>query len=284
MDLSFPHAASVNSSISKTHYLDNEFQLCLPGIDRLCKFIIRKDLGCYVYKKDLRRAYRQFPIHPKDYKYLGFMWDGLLYFDTRCPFGLRSSALVCQRTTRAVIHVFTKEGYTADVYLDDFYGAEHPADAHFAFARLQDFFNELGLQSSPEKDSHLSTRMICLGILVDTEQMLFEVPEDRLSDLQTELLQWTQFSTFTRCQLQSLLGKLSFVTACVRSGRIFMSRLLNRLRNLSPTQSRFPVTSDVLSDIDWWLTFLPHFNGSAMITLRPRDFQDVLFTCDASLH
>ena len=284
MDLSFPHAASVNSSISKTHYLDNEFQLCLPGIDRLCKFIIRKDLGCYVYKKDLRRAYRQFPIHPKDYKYLGFMWDGLLYFDTRCPFGLRSSALVCQRTTRAVIHVFTKEGYTADVYLDDFYGAEHPADAHFAFARLQDFFNELGLQSSPEKDSHLSTRMICLGILVDTEQMLFEVPEDRLSDLQTELLQWTQFSTFTRCQLQSLLGKLSFVTACVRSGRIFMSRLLNRLRNLSPTQSRFPVTSDVLSDIDWWLTFLPHFNGSAMITLCPRDFQDVLFTCDASLH
>ena len=36
----------------------------------------------------------------------------------------------------AVIHVFTKEGFTADVYLDDFYGAEHPADSHFAFARL----------------------------------------------------------------------------------------------------------------------------------------------------
>jgi len=63
-----------------------------------------------------------------------------------------------------------------------------------------------------------------------------------------------------------------------------MSRLLNRLRNLSATQSRFPVTSDMLSDIDWWLTFLPHFNGFAMIALRPRDFQDVQFTCDAFLH
>ena len=30
MDLSFPHAASVNSSIPKTHYLDNAFQLRLP--------------------------------------------------------------------------------------------------------------------------------------------------------------------------------------------------------------------------------------------------------------
>ena len=211
----------------KIHYLDSEFQLRLPGIDRLREFIISKGSGCHFYKKDQKRSYRQFPIDRNDCKYLGFMWDGLLYFNTRCPLGLRSSALVCQRTTRAVIHVFTKEGYTADVYLDDFYGAEHPADVHVAFARLQDLFDELGLQSSPEKDSHPSTRMICLRILVDTERVLFEVPEDRLSDLQTELLQWTQFSTFTQRQLQSLLGKLSFVTACVRSGRIFMSRLLN---------------------------------------------------------
>ena len=106
--------------------------------------------------------------------------------------------------------------------------------------------------------------MICLGILVDTDKMLFEVPADRLSDLKTELLQWTQFSTFTRRQLQSLLGKLSFVTACVRPGRIFMSRLLNRLRSLPSKPSRFPVTSDMLSDIDWWLTFLPHFNDSSL--------------------
>ena len=114
--------------------------------------------------------------------------------------------------------------------------------------------------------------------------MLFEVPADRLSDLKTELLQWTQFSTFTRHQLQSLLGKLSFVTAYVQPGRIFMSRLLNRLRSLPSEPSRYPVTSDMLSDFDWWLTFLPHFNGSAMIALRLRDFHDVLITCDSSLH
>ena len=115
--------------------------------------------------------------------------------------------------------------------------------------------------------------------------MPFEVPADRLSDLKMELLQWTQFSTFTRRQLQSLLGELSFVTACVRPGRIFMSRLLNRLRSLpSKPPSCFPVTRDMLSDIDWWLTFLSHFNGSAMIALRARDFHDVLFTSDSSLH
>ena len=42
MGLTFPHAASVNSGIPKTHYLDNTFQLRLPGIDRLREFIISK--------------------------------------------------------------------------------------------------------------------------------------------------------------------------------------------------------------------------------------------------
>ena len=63
-----------------------------------------------------------------------------------------------------------------------------------------------------------------------------------------------------------------------------MSHLLNRLCSLPSELSRYPVTSDMLSDIDWWLTILPHFNGSAMIALRLRDFHDMLFTCDSSLH
>ena len=45
--------------------------------------------------------------------------------------------MICQQTTRAVIRVFTQEGYSADVYLDDFYGAEIPSVAHVAFDRLQ---------------------------------------------------------------------------------------------------------------------------------------------------
>ena len=32
------------------------------------------------------------------------------------------------------------------------------------------------------------------------------------------------------------------------------------------------------------LFFLPHFNGSAIIALPPRDFHDVLFTCDSSFY
>ena len=68
--------------------------------------------------------------------------------------GLRSSALICQRTTKAVVHIFNRPGFSADVYLDDFYGAEYQSLASQAFSQLGQLFQQLGLDSSP-KTRHL---------------------------------------------------------------------------------------------------------------------------------
>ena len=66
------------------------------------------------------------------------------------------------------------------------------------------------------------TSMNCLGILVDTVAFSLEVPATRLTNLQAELTTWQVASFFTKIQLQSLPGKLSFVTVCVKPSRIFM--------------------------------------------------------------
>jgi hypothetical protein len=34
---------------------------------------------------DLKRAYRQFPIDPGDYRFLGYSWRNQLYFDKERP-------------------------------------------------------------------------------------------------------------------------------------------------------------------------------------------------------
>ena len=111
--------------------------VCSPLQTRMkLEFILAKGRNCLVFKKDLRRAYRQFPFDPKDYSLLGFCYQGKFYFDTRCPFGLRSSALICHRTTQAVVHIFNEQEFSADVYLDDFYGAQYPSLATQAFSQL----------------------------------------------------------------------------------------------------------------------------------------------------
>ena len=82
LDLSFPPTFFVNSGIPLNSYQDSPFKLRLPGIDRLCELILAKGQGCCVYRKDLQRAYRQFPIDPKDHYLLGFTFDNHIYFIT----------------------------------------------------------------------------------------------------------------------------------------------------------------------------------------------------------
>ena len=59
--------------------------------------------------------------------------------------------------------------------------------------------------------------MVCLGIIFDTELLKISVPEDKIVKLKEELCTWLSRLTFTKRQLQSLLGKLSHVTACVHT-------------------------------------------------------------------
>ena len=80
-------------------------------------------------------------------------------------------------------------------------------------------------------------------------------------------------------ELRQLLGKLSYVSACVRPGRAFMSRLLNALRSCasSPKRTVHPVSDALRADIIWWLYFLSHYNGvpvipSDVIILKPELF------------
>ena len=97
--------------------------------------------------KSLSRLETNVPAISNRSKRLWISWFSVgrfFFFDTRCPFGLRSPVLICQRTTRAVIHVFTNGGYTADAYLNNFYGTEHLSTASAAFERLQELFDELG--------------------------------------------------------------------------------------------------------------------------------------------
>ena len=113
--------------------------------------------------------------------------------------------------------------------------------------------------------------------------MSLSVPPFRVQELLQELSLWSQRSRYTKKQLQSLLGKLSFVTACVKPGRIFMARLLNNLRSFSTSRSSCPISDDMRADISWWSSFLPLFNGVSLIKASSCDFSDLHFATDASL-
>ena len=283
LDLSFPPGASVNDGIPKDCYLDQPFHLSLPHSSDFIDLILSKGAGCYLYKKDLKRAYRQIPVDPKDYFFLVYHWSDCLYFDLVLPFGLRSATLAFQRTTNAITHIFQSVfNHDCINYIDDFGGVETTfEEASHAFSDLERLFNELGLESSPSKDCPPSTRMVFLGLIYDTVKMTIEVPPDKLHNTFELIRHWLTAPQSTKSDLQSLIGKLSYLCACISPGRIFMQRLVNELRQLPTKRARFVPSSDMLSDLHWWNKFLSVYNGVSLLRSLPWPVSNHYFCTDA---
>ena len=191
-------------------------------------------------------------------------------------FGLRPATLGCQCTTNSVTYLYTHQGYFCTNYVDDFGGCDSPSRASDAFHAVKKLLFIFGLETSTDKDCSPLTLMVFLGILFDTIQMTMSIPQAKLEELLQIIKSVINASTISHCRLQSLLGLMSFVTACVRPGRIFISALLNGLRGLS-RHGFLTISDDIRADLQWWLCFLVKFNGVSIIP-SPVYHPDVLIT------
>ena len=282
LDLSFPRGSSVNDSIPKDSFLGVPLKLHLPSVDKLVSQVRALGLGCLLYKRDLKAAYRQLPVDPRDIGFLQYCVKGHFFCDVVYPMGLRSACQGCQRTTNAVAFAFQKRGFKLVNYIDDLAGAEVPDRASAAFDELGELLGCLGLAESVDKACSPSTVMIFLGIEFNTVEGTLEIPPEKLREIRSLLLQWSTKREATKLEVQSLVGSLNFLAACVRPGRIFMSRLLNFLRSMSDTGS-VVLDSGFLRDVRWWHTFAPVYNGISLMPLADWSKPDGVVSCDACL-
>ena len=130
---------------------------------------------------------------------------------------------------------------------------------------------------APHKRDGPTTRLIFLGIQIDTISGELRLPEEKLQRLRTLLREWGSRKTCQQKQLESLISLLSH--ACkVRSGRSFLHRLLDLLH---ATGSRLVGNSIIclnkecradIAWIAWWEEFVDRWNGLSFLC-PPRNFQ-----------
>ena len=78
------------------------------------------------------------------------------------PLGLRASAIICQRTTKAVIHIFTQSGFSADIYLDGFFDAKIPVLGDTALAaELRSYGDSLQVPMYPNVTPEMRKDLAC---------------------------------------------------------------------------------------------------------------------------
>ncbi|XP_048586681.1 uncharacterized protein LOC116621133 isoform X1 [Nematostella vectensis] len=283
VDLSWPKGGSVNDGIPCDSFLGDPFVTCYPTIDDIVEAIVQFGPGCFLYKRDLRQAYRQFPVDPGDYRLLGYIWNGHYYFDTVLTMGLRSAAQACQRATSAVAWIHRQQGKVLFNYLDDFIGVSEASSATSDFEQLGTLLSSLGLIESVSKACPPSSLMLCLGVMVDTNSFTLSVSPERLAELELLLHDWRNRKTARKRELQSLVGKLVFVSKCVRRSRVFISRLLSLLRTVQYNHLHVNLTAEFRKDIIWWCHFLREYNGVSMIKTTSWSSPGEVFSTDACL-
>ena len=240
----------------KDSYLDEQICLKYPTVDKLVEIIIRKGKGCLLFKCDLRRFYRQIPVCPKDYNKLGMVLDNSWYFDKVLVMGCRSSCYIAQRITNAISFILQEMKVDNVNYLDDLGGVDVPESATQSFDKMGKLLNDLNIEESTNKACSPNSRMLFLGIIIDTNKMSLELDAQRLSDSKTLLENWNDMSRVNIKQVQSLVGVLSFAASCIRQGRPFFSRILNFLREM-PSRGYKLVPDEVKKDIVWWKNIAP---------------------------
>ena len=286
MDCSWLIGVSLNDGISKDIYLGELCNLKYPTLDTVTRriFTLRQasDQPIFLWKEDLDRAFRQLYGCPSSVPLLGYRWRGLYYFDLVMVMGCRIAPYVCQRTTNTLAYIHRQMEYFIVNYVDDSLGVEYLArakESHRAFVNLLD---NLCVQRSQKKSVAPTEIVEFLGNLINTVDMTIGVTPQRKIQVLKELEQWHHRKVCTRRQLESLIGKLQFMSNCIWPGRLFISRLLMEMKQMKRDKF-YPMSAEVRKDIKWWYLFLPGFKGTLILWLLDVEQIDQEFATDACM-
>ena len=142
--------------------------------------IFRK--GRWMVGVDLKSGYHCIGIREEDRKYFGCELDGVFYEWTALPFGLSSAPFVFTKAMRQLSRYFREEcGYDLVQYIDDWcFVFDTKREAELASAHVKSTFEKWGLTTCPKKSTWTPTqKMKMLGFVIDLEQGVFVVPEER---------------------------------------------------------------------------------------------------------
>ena len=147
-------------------------------------------------------------------------------------------------------------------YSDDF-GSCEPAQerAQLSFKIFGLLLKSLGLSESEDKAESPRQIMSFLGVEFDTVKLELRVNLEKCTELKSELNHWIRRTVATKAELQSILGKLLWVSKAVHYSRVFVSRIINEIKTLTTQKQKLTLSSEVRKDFIWWHEYMSIFNG-----------------------
>ena len=124
--------------------------------------------------------------------------------------------------------------------------------------------------------------LVFLGIELDTVVLELRFPGDKLSRLRSIIAAWRDKKSCTKRDLLSLIGHLQHACKVVRYGHTFLRRMINLSTGVKELHHHIRLNASFRSDLQWWATFLPTWNGVSMMSVPSRANHDAFMISDAS--
>ena len=258
--LSFPRDGdSVNSGIPE-HYCSVQY----PDFDHAVKICLMAGKGCKMSKSDMSRAFRNVPMKRNQWKYLVMMAEHPLtgrkfYFVDKClPFGSSISCAIFQGFSDAIAHVVTFRTQRDNLnYLDDFFFAA--ITKLLCDGQVKEFLDICKAINFPvalEKTFWSATRLVFLGLLLDSELQVVCIPEDKIMKAKELIGRFLSKKKVTVLEVQQLCGFLNFLGRALVPGRTFIRRLYPLVKNNMRQHHHVRLTKENHLDLMMWQRFL----------------------------
>ena len=284
-DLSHPPGASVNDRINP--------DLCSPSYVTMDEVVrtaatCRLGRGVVLAKVDIQSAYRLIPVHTDDRPLLAMQLKGRIIIDVMLPFGLRPVPKIFTAVVDGLEWITRQRGVQRiEHYLDDFIVLGPPLQptCQWDLDILMSVCAELRVPLTEGKQEGPSTKLVFLGIEVDTDTDHLRLPAEKLDRQKGILWEWRDRKVCTRWELESLIGSLNHACKVVKPGRSVLRRMLDLLNRSSTSTAPRPyhhihLNREFRSGLQWWREFIADWNGISF--WKDGDHPMINVTSDAS--
>ena len=152
-------------------------------------------------------------------------------------------------------------------YLDDYFtaGPADTGDCQRNIGKMVQVCRDLGFAVNPSKVTPPASVTNFLGIDIDSVQGVARIDPEHLQAISQELSGFRWARSATKCEILSLIGKLHFICRVCPPGRAFLHRMIDVSKKAKYLYHRIKLSAEFRGDIEWWLTYLPTWNGVSFL-------------------
>ena len=185
---------------------------------------------------DWAATYKQIAVHPEDLHLQWFEWLGKYFCELSLIFGAVSSAGIFDRLAKIILFVVLQRSKfpsnMVSQHLDDCCAAA-PAKDPIIYAFDNEYIAvaaELNIKLAPREDKEKSfgptTEGCVYGINYDTNQQTWWMGEDRISQMQGQMIEVMDGAELAASKLWSLTGKILHMKDLITGGRFHLFHIL----------------------------------------------------------